>query len=59
MKTHSWGCGCFLKVYVCPEHLEVASEELRDLTSQLHLGILDSTVSVSGKGEGEENARLS
>ena len=29
MKSESWGCGCWLKVYVCPEHLEVAREELR------------------------------
>ena len=51
MKTQSFGCGCFLKVYVCPGHLAVASEELEDkmqaLTRQLHLGILDTEVSVS------------
>ncbi len=46
-------CGCFVKVYVCPEHLEVAAAELRDLTSQLNLAILDTMVSVSDMGEGE------
>ncbi len=46
-------CGCFVKVYVCPEHLQVAGRELRDLTSQLNLGILDTMVSVSGSVEGE------
>ena len=40
-------CGCFLKVYVCPGHLEVAREELKVLTSQLQLPILDRVSSVS------------
>ncbi len=44
---HSHACGCFVKVYVCPEHLSVAGRELRDLTSQLNLCILDTDVSVS------------
>ncbi len=43
-------CGCFVKVYVCPEHLAVAARELRDLTSQLNLCILDTMVSVSDTG---------
>ena len=28
MKTSAWGCGCFLKVYVCPTHLEHANIEM-------------------------------
>ncbi len=40
-------CGCFVKVHVCPQHLMIAGSELRDLTSQLNLGILDTMVSVS------------
>jgi len=46
-------CGCFVKVYVCSEHLDVAGRELRDLTSQLNLAILDTMVSVSATVEGE------
>ena len=51
MKTESFGCGCFIKVYVCPGHLAVAKEELDEkmqvLTRQLHFTILDSKGSVS------------
>ena len=46
-----------MKVYVCSDHLAVMEEELdvkiRGLTEQLHLHILDSTVSVSALVEGE------
>ena len=44
MKTEAWGCGCFLKVYVCPEHLRSANlsmiETLEGQLDQLelHLG---------------------
>ncbi len=43
-----------VKVYVCPVHLDRARVELEGLTGQLVLGILDTRVSVSDKGEGEE-----
>jgi len=46
-KQDSWPCGCFRKVYVCPEHLLVFEAELEGLTGQLELPILDSVVSVS------------
>ena len=26
-----YDCGCFLKVYVCPEHLKVAGEKMRKI----------------------------
>ncbi len=48
-------CGCFVKVHVCPRHIEAAGAELRDLTAQLNLGILDTMVSVSASVEGEGN----
>jgi len=53
VKTSNGTCQCFVKVYVCPTHLEDAGRELTRLTGQLQLGILDTMVSVSGKGEGE------
>ena len=48
---HSYACGCFMKVHVCPRHLDVARRELLDLTSQIELSILDTKVSVSETGE--------
>ncbi len=43
MKTSSWGCGCFLKVYVCPEHLDRAGKQLElqaeAMRDQLDLGL--------------------
>ena len=58
-KHDSWACGCFRKVYVCPEHLQVFELELKGLTGQLDLAILDSKVSVSdledGGGNGKKN----
>ena len=52
-RDEEFPCGCFLKVYVCPQHMDVAVEELTELTNQLQLNILDSMVSVSGSVEGE------
>ena len=51
-KDASYPCGCFMKVYVCRKHLEVAAEELRGLTSQLEMFILDTQVSVSAMDDG-------
>ncbi len=46
-------------MYVCGEHLAVAGSELQLamelLTDQLQLGILDSTVSVSGTEDGGQD----
>ncbi len=54
MKTQSWGCGCFLKVYVCPAHIGEAEAQIRveleGLRDQLLLPILDSVGSVSDEG---------
>ena len=30
MKTEAFGCGCFVKVYVCPEHIGEAGRELEE-----------------------------
>ncbi len=57
-RTGSHPCGCFVKVYVCPEHLQVAGRELRELTSQLELCILDNVGSVSALVEGEDTQLL-
>ena len=51
-RDNSFDCGCYMKVYVCPKHLEVAAEELQGLTSQLQLRILDTEVSVSATEDG-------
>ncbi len=51
--VQGWSCGCFRKVYVCPEHLLAFEMELEALTDQRELGRLDSVVSVSVEGEGE------
>ena len=40
LQNRSFDCGCFVKVYVCPVHLEQAKVELRGLTGQLELRIL-------------------
>ena len=57
MDEHGYPCGCFLKVYVCPGHLERAEKEIAHdiacLTGQLQLPILDTMVSVSASVEGE------
>jgi len=59
VRTEAFGCGCFVKVYVCPQHLNVGAVELSDrvqaLRDQLQLGILDNEVSVSALVEGEAN----
>ncbi len=55
MKTQAWPCGCFVKVYVCPQCVKVASKRIRVLRGQLELGILDTEVSVSATEDGGRN----
>ncbi len=59
MKLLQRQCECFVKVYVCPACVAIAgcelSERVKGLRGQLDLGILDTMVSVSGKGEGERD----
>ena len=45
-------CRCEIRVFVCPEHMRVAREEL---TAQLSLVILDNESSVSGLVKGKEH----
>jgi len=63
VKTLAKGCGCFMKVYVCPGCLVLAGHDLeaamRLLTEQLQLGILDTRVSVSANGKRETNGEYS
>jgi len=51
MRNQTWTCGCFVKVYVCPEHVKKAEKHIRGLRGQLDLGILDTMVSVSDSGD--------
>jgi len=37
MKTEAFGCGCFVKVYVCPEHLGVAGRQLEEKVTERFL----------------------
>ena len=57
MKTEAWGCGCFLKVYVCPTHLEQANismiETLEGQLDQLELH-LGTEVAVGEDHEGSD-----
>ena len=43
MKSAAWGCGCFLKVFVCPKHMDAAAEQLQSqvqlMRDQLDLGL--------------------
>jgi len=37
MKTEAWSCGCFVKVYVCPEHIGAAGRELEERVTERFL----------------------
>ena len=56
--THGYPCGCFLKVYVCPGHIDEAAGALQELTDQLQLPILDTKVSVSALEDGRADGAL-
>ena len=59
MKSSAWGCGCFLKVYVCPTHLHEANLEMIETLEgqldqlELHLGTEVAHESGDG-GDGDE-----
>ncbi len=59
MRSHAFGCGCFLKVYVCPQHISMADAQIRveleGLRDQLQLAILDRVGSVSAPEAGGPN----
>ena len=46
-ETERWSCGCFIDVYVCPEHLARAGRILGGLTQEDQYGMFDSVGSVS------------
>ena len=34
MKTSAWGCGCFVKVYVCSMHLSDVRTEMMEMLEE-------------------------
>ena len=48
----SVGCGCWVKVYVCGEHLVVADQVLTSIMDQLWLDGMDPAHGVGEGGDG-------